>query len=67
MSRQGEHQNLVASIGGDLQTPMQTLPPESESNVDKNTKSKELKSHLEDDLWEINIELEFISELEDLL
>lgn len=67
MARQRERQQPVASAGGDLQKPVQTLPPETESSVDKNTKSRELKSHLEDDLQEINIELEVVSESEDML
>ena len=46
---------------------MQTLPPEAESSVDKNKKSRELKYHLEYDVQEINIKLEFFSESKDLL
>lgn len=67
MARQRERQQPVASAGGDLQKPVQTLPPETESSVDKNTKSREMKSHLEDDLQEINIELDVVSESEDML
>lgn len=67
MARQRERQQPVASAGGDSQKPVQTLPPETESSVDKNTKSRDMKSHLEDDLQEINIELDVVSESEDML
>ena len=67
MARQKECQQSVASVGGDLQKSMQTLPLEAESSVDKNKKSGELKYHLEYDLQEINIELEVFSGSEDLL
>lgn len=46
---------------------MQTLPPRTKINFVKNTKSIELKSHLEDDLQGINTKLEVVSESEDLL
>ena len=67
VARQQECQQSVASFGGNLQKSMQTLPPEAKSSVDKNTKSGELKYHLEYELQEINIELEVFSRLEDLL
>eukprot|EP01018_Ginkgo_biloba_P030944 Gb_24781 [translate_table: standard] len=66
MARQRERQQPPASAGGDLQQPVQTLPPETESNVDKSSKSRQMKVHLEDDLQEINIELDVVSETDDV-
>lgn len=43
------------------------MQPDTMRNVDKNTNSREFKSHLEDDLQEININLEFVYELEGFL
>ncbi|KAH9287987.1 hypothetical protein KI387_032104, partial [Taxus chinensis] len=67
MARQRERQQLVASASGDLQQPVQTPPPETESTVDKVSKSRHMKTHLEDDLQEINIELDVVSESDDML
>ena len=43
------------------------MPHEAKRSVDKNMESRELNSHLEYELKEINIELEVFSESEDLL
>lgn len=41
--------------------------PTTESTVDKVSKSRQMKTHLEDDLQEINIELDVVSESDDML
>ncbi|XP_057830366.2 protein virilizer homolog isoform X1 [Cryptomeria japonica] len=67
MARQRERQQLVASSGGDLQQPVHTPLPETEGTIDKVSKSRQMKTHLEDDLQEINIELDVVSESDDML